>query len=389
MSITLSSYLTAIRYSIIILSAFISIYIYPHENYGKFTLIMLLFLSLAVLERFLHNLTAKRLILCIEVIFSVWLCSTYGHLMLFVSLSAILSYTFLPAVSLLRLMALGIHLALLNLVFLNDEPLWIIVTNLIFLIVAILLSLLKHSAGDRDEIIHVYDELRKKHYELDETRKRLVEFHHQVEGAAQSSERERIARQLHDDIGHRLIRVKMMMEAAIQIMPTDAPRGYDMMLQIRDQLSDSMDNMRNTVKRMHPLTSLKDEYAIDRLLENIGRETGVHTSLTTHGTPFPLYPSIQIVLYKNAQEALTNALRHGQATSIEVLLDYLDNEIRMSVSNNGIVGESIGQSKKQLGMGLIGMQERIQLVGGSVDIQWAYPFTVVTRLPVYRSGEII
>ncbi|WP_438348890.1 sensor histidine kinase [Paenibacillus sp. FA6] len=389
MSITLSSSLSVIRYSIIILSAFISMYIYPYDNYGKFTLVMLLFLSLTVLERSLHNLSAKRLILCVEVIFSAWLCTTYGHLMLFVSLSTLLSYAFLPAVSLLRLMAFGIHLVLLNLAFQHEQPLWIICTNLIFLLLSILLSLLRHATGDRKEIIHLYDELRKKHYELDETRKRLVEFNHQVEVAAQSSERQRIARQLHDDIGHRLIRVKMMMEAAIQIMPTDAPRGYDMMLQIRDQVSDSMDNMRNTVKRMHPITSLKDEYAIDRLLENIGRETGIHTSLTIEGTPFPLYPSIQIVLYKNAQEALTNALRHGQATSIEVLLDYQDNEIRMSVSNNGIVGEPPAQGKRQLGMGMSGMQERIQLVGGSVDIRWAYPFTVVTRLPVYKSSEII
>jgi len=373
----------------IIAVGFVSMYLYSYDNNGQFTLFMLLYLSLAVLEQFIHNLSAKRLLLCIEIIFSAWLCSVYGHLMLYISLSSIFSYAFLPARTLLRLMPFGIHLTLLNVAFQYEQPLWIVSTNLIFLLTATLISLLKYTTGSREEVIILYDELRKKHYELDETRKRLVEFSHQVEVAAQSGERERIARQLHDDIGHRLIRVKMMMEAALQIIPTDYHRGYDMMLQIRDQVSDSMHNMRNTVKKMRPVTSLNEEYAIDRLLENVGRETGIHTNLAIEGTPFPLYPSIQIVLYKNTQEALTNALRHGKATSVEVLLDYRDNEIRMSVSNNGVVNELPDQSSKQLGMGLSGIQERIQLVGGSVDIQWGYPFTVVTRLPVYKNYNIL
>ncbi|WP_198402146.1 sensor histidine kinase [Paenibacillus crassostreae] len=309
--------------------------------------------------------------------------------MLYLSLSSLFAYSFSPSRLLIRILTYGIHLLLLNLAFQHDSSFSIISMNFTFLLTAILLSLLQSATGSRNKTIHLYDELRKKHYELDETRKRLVEFSHQVEAAAQSKERERISRQLHDDIGHRLIRVKMMMEAAIQIIPTDFPRGYEIMLQVRDQVSGSMDDMRNTVKRMRPTTSLKDEYAIDRLLENIGRETGIHTKLMIEGTPIPLYPSIQIVLYKNVQEALTNAIRHGEATSVEVFIQYGNDELCMFVSNNGPIEGIPDPNSRQLGMGLSGMEERTQLIGGTVDIQWEYPYTVVTRLPVYARNDII
>ncbi|OAB37713.1 hypothetical protein PMSD_09160 [Paenibacillus macquariensis subsp. defensor] len=386
----MSSNLNTLRYGLIFITAFSSLYIYRYDHYGTFIVTLLLYMFLVVMDRFIHNLSAKKLLLCIDIIFSVWLCQTYGYLMLFISLSSLFVYVFLPHRE-TRLLMISVHLILLNLVFQHEQPLWIICINLTFILTAALLSLLQRSTKHHKDVIHLYDELRKEHYELDETRKRLVEFTHQVEATAQSGERERIARQLHDDIGHRLIRVKMMMEAAIHIMPTNYPQGMNMIIQIRDQLSGSMDDMRNTVKRMRPATSLKDEYSIDRLLEEIGRETGIHTTLTIEGVPFLLYPSSQIILYKNAKEAITNALRHGKATAVEVILTFGVGEVSMSVSNTGEITQptTIMNSRQQGGMGLSGMQERVKLVGGSIDIQWEYPFTIVTTLPVYKKNEVI
>lgn len=363
-------------------------YIYQYDNNGIFIFTLLLYLLLVVMDRFTLNHSAKRLLSSLEILFSVWLCYTYGYLMLFVSISSLFVYVRLPH-RLIRLVMLSSHIFLLNITFQHEQPLWIICFNFILLLTAALLGLLQLSVTRHDVTIHLYDELRRKHYELEETRKRLVEFSHHVEASAQSGERDRIARQLHDEIGHRLIRIKMMMEAAIQIMPSNYPKGMEMMLQIRDQLSDSMDDMRNTVKRMRPPTSLKDEYAIDRLLEETGRETGIHTSLTIEGDPFLLYPSLQIVLYKNAKEAITNALRHGNASSVEITLTFGNGEVGMYVRNNGVITLPSYTNTRQQGMGLSGMQERVQLVGGRIDIQWEHPFTIATILPVYKNKEII
>lgn len=384
----MSTHLNTLRYSLIVIPACISIYIYPYDNYGIYTLYILLYLSLAVLDRFVNHPPMKRLLFILEILFSTWLCASYGNLMLFISLSSLCSYIPMSG-RVFRFILLSLHLLLLNIAMGFEQPEWTFCLNAIFVITSVLLSYLQHTADSREEMVRLYDELRRNYYELDEKQNRLIQFNYQVEAAAQSGERNRISRQLHDDIGHRLIRVKMMMEAAIHTLPTDSTRGMELMLQIRDQLAASMDNMRNTVKQMRPATSLAEEYALDRLLENIGRETGIHTNLIYEGIPFPLYPSIQIVLYKNAQEALTNALRHGHATSVNILVLFGDGEVSMSVSNNGEVAATHSTSHRQQGMGLSGMQERSKLMGGGIHIQWECPFTIVTKLPVYRNHELL
>ncbi|WP_052676018.1 sensor histidine kinase [Paenibacillus sp. IHBB 10380] len=384
----MSTQLNMLRYSLIVIPACLSIYIYSYDNYGIYTLYILLYLNLAVLDRFVHYPPIKRLFFIVEMLFSTWLCTRYGNLILFISLSSLCSYITMSG-RMLRFVMLGLHLLLLNIALGFEQPEWTFCLNAIFVITSILLLQLQDTVDSREEIVQLYDELRKKYYELDEKRSQLIQFNHQVEAAAQSGERNRISRQLHDDIGHRLIRVKMMMEAAIHTLPTDSARGMELMLQIRDQVAASMDDMRNTVKQMRPATSLAEEYALDRLLENTGRETGIHTSLLYEGVPFTLYPSSQIVFYKNAQEALTNALRHGHATSVKILVVYGDREVSMAVSNNGEITAAHSTSQRQQGMGLSGMQERSKLMGGDIHIQWEYPFTIVTKLPIYRNHGIL
>lgn len=90
----------------------------------------------------------------------------------------------------------------------------------------------------------VYDELRKETLRATRNSCAPLLFTKQLEGVAQAEERTRISRQLHDDIGHRLIRTKMMSEAALLTIPLDMEQGTEMVRQIRDQLADSMDDMR-------------------------------------------------------------------------------------------------------------------------------------------------
>ena len=100
--------------------------------------------------------------------------------------------------------------------------------------------------------------------------------------------------------------------------------------------------MRTAVKQMNPARRITDDYSLDRLLEETGRQTGIETELILQGIPYPLYPSQQVVLYKNAREAITNAIRHGEAKRVQIILDYGEQDIRMEVSNDGTVQEPAG-----------------------------------------------
>lgn len=102
---------------------------------------------------------------------------------------------------------------------LSAETTAIVLGNLLLLITAALSWQGSRTASSRGQLEQVYDELRSKHYELQEAREQLLLFTKQLEGVAQAEERTRISRQLHDDIGHRMIRTKMMSEAALLTLP--------------------------------------------------------------------------------------------------------------------------------------------------------------------------
>lgn len=377
-----------LRYALIIIPALIAIYVYNYADYELFTLHVLLLLLILTLSGRMTG-TPAALAGGIELLYTAWLCYQYGNLMIFPAISTLLYYSRLER-RILSLLFFCIHMAALNIALWGSGPLAWVYMNLTFLLSACLNELLYRSGRGRDDTLFLYDELRKKHFELEEARSRLLQFASQVESTAQAEERVKIARQLHDDIGHRLIRVKMMTEAAIHTLPHSLDTGMGMMAQIRDQLSASMDNMRAAVRQIsYAAPQHEGAYALDQLLEELGRDTGIGTSYNVQGQPYPLYPSVQVVLYKNAREALTNALRHGKATAVWITLSYSEHEVVMEVGNNGLRPDTDPLSRVQGagGMGLKGMDERTSLIGGTLALQLEPEFTMITRLPIYRQGE--
>ncbi|MEK5240036.1 sensor histidine kinase [Paenibacillus sp. FSL L8-0470] len=379
--------LNSLRCGLILLPAVITIYVYDYADYELFTLHFLLLLLVVTLEYRLPK--SLPLLSCIELLFTAWLCRQYGTLMIFPAISALLHYSRQQSKA-VSVVFTYVHLAVLNIAFSQSTPAEWGVMNLTFLLAVFLNVLLLRTGRGREETQFLYDELRRKHFELEEARSRLLQFTSQVENAAQSEERVRISRQLHDDIGHRLIRVKMMVEAAIHTLPAAPESGMKMMDQIRDQLAASMDDMRAAVRRINVAPQLEGAYALDRLLEETGRDTGIETTYSIHGYPYPLYPSTQVVLYRNAQEAITNALRHGKAAAVWITLSYSEQEVVMEVGNNGKVpeGDQLRRMQGSGGMGLKGMTERTNLIGGTLELRTEPQFTAITRLPVYRQAEI-
>lgn len=380
--------LDVIRYGLIAVPAAISVYAYDYSDYGLFTFYFLVQLLLATIGPRLPK-SLPVLAVALELLYSAWMCQMYGLLMIFPAISVLLCYSRLQPKAVPVLLAF-VHLAVLNMAFSTSAPTERAYMNLSFLLAAALNELLRRAGRGREDTLFLYDELRKKHFELDEARNRLLQFTAQVENAAQAEERVRISRQLHDDIGHRLIRVKMMVEAAIHTLPVAPDTGMGMMVQIRDQLAASMDDMRAALRQINYTPQLEGIYALDQLLEEIGRDTGIKTSYQVHGYPFPLYPSIQVVLYKNAREAVTNALRHGRATAVWISIFYSEHEVVMEVGNNGALPEEDQLRRLKaggVGIGLAGMNERTSLIGGTLELRPEAPFTVITRLPVYRQGE--
>ncbi|WP_340399589.1 sensor histidine kinase [Paenibacillus sp. FSL H8-0079] len=398
-----------LQYGLIIVPAVLYLLMLPLENDDVYTLYIIIALGLSVWKDFIRSSAQQWLLLLAQIFWSCWLIALFGPFMFFLSLSVLYVYMYrLEGTQ--RWLMFGSQLVASNIAlhwhystpqalqpwlttqYTNEATLFsaettaMVLGNLLLIITAALSWQGSRSASSRGQLEQVYDELRSKHYELQEARAQLLLFTKQLEGAAQAEERTRISRQLHDDIGHRLIRTKMMSEAALLTLPLDQEKGTEMVRLIRDQLATSMDDMRSTLHKLQPDSYVSNAYALDRLLEEVGRDTGMKTHYEVHGPSHMLYPSIQIVFYKNAKEALTNALRHGNASSITVELVFRDQEVSMSVSNDGKINP---HSSKGSGIGQEGMRLRTQMVGGVLEIQSAFPYTVITRIPITNQIDIL
>jgi two-component system, NarL family, sensor kinase len=366
-----------LRYFLIFASAVATSYTAFIVGYSQFVLEILLYI---LLVRFKEHASTGRVTLLLflaEAAAAYWLCLQYGGMLYILFLSALISLFNSQEISLRKPAALLLFV-LMNISMLQEHPESALAANFIFLTAAFLLFRSSTMEVGREDLQQLYDELRKKHYELEEARKRLIEYTQMVEDSAQAEERNRIARDIHDDLGHKLIRLKMMLEAVVHIMPQNPDKGLEMVKQVRDQLADSMETMRQTVRRLKPGDDEIQSYSLDRLMENLSREPGFRVRYQTHGMPFPLYPSCEIVLYRNAQEAITNAIRHGQADEIEVHLHYNDKELLMTVGNNGKVPGDLSRR----GLGLSGMEERTRIIGGSLEFTTVDGFAVWTRIPL-------
>ncbi|MGN7415191.1 sensor histidine kinase [Paenibacillus sp. SAF-068] len=398
-----------LQYGLIIVPAVLYMLMLPLDNEAVYTLYIIIALGLSVWKDSTRSSTQQWLLLLAEILWSCWLIASYGPVLLFLALSVLYVYIYRLEGS-RRWLMLAIQLISSNVALgwyysvsqapqpasttvnpttttlFSAETTAMVLGNLLLLITAALSWQGSRTASSRGQLEQVYDELRSKHYELQEARAQLLLFTKQLEGAAQAEERIRISRQLHDDIGHRLIRTKMMSEAALLTLPRDTEQGTEMVRQIRDQLATSMEDMRSTLHKLQPDSYASEAYDLDRLLEEVGRDTGVKTNYEVHGPSHALYPSIQIVLFKNAKEAMTNALRHGNASSITVELVFRNQEVSMSVRNDGKINP---RSSKGSGIGQEGMRLRTQTVGGTLEIQSAYPYTVITRIPITNQMDIL
>ncbi|MEW9697893.1 sensor histidine kinase [Paenibacillus sp. SI8] len=372
------------RYALILIPAISSMFLETYASYGIFVFLILLLIWMAELRRTVFSAPNSYYVLVVEIIFIAWMSYHYKGLLYVMFYSTLVSYVQLTE-SRFRYFCLMLQAVLLN-VSLQDQPAsQYVIANLIFIAFTALLLKLIFVGQNKEEVEQLYDQLRRQHYELEEARMQLMDYARKVEHIAQADERNRISRDIHDDLGHKLIRLKMMMEAAIRVLPAphQQQQGMDMLASIRDQLSESMELLRSTVRRLKPDEAELQNYSLNKLIEGLTKGSGIAVQLEIQGMPYALYPSLEFILYRNAQEAVTNAIRHGAATQVHIQLSYEPKQITMCISNNGKRPEhDIAK-----GMGISGMEERAKLIDGKLYMSAHEQFMITTVLPTYRQNQ--
>jgi signal transduction histidine kinase len=203
---------------------------------------------------------------------------------------------------------------------------------------------------------------------------------------AREEERKRLARELHDDLAQSL--------SALQLELTGAPAG-GLSAECRHRLAESVRNLVGSLyallKNLRPamLEQLGLEQAIARLAAGIGERGEVSVDYEPVGHSAGLPAEVELALYRVAQEALNNVVRHAGASQVSVVLLRSCSEVTLLVEDDGCGFEvtSRPRSRGPGGLGITGMQERIQLVGGRLLIDSAEGRGTSIRATVPCPGE--
>lgn len=182
---------------------------------------------------------------------------------------------------------------------------------------------------------------------------------------AQEQERARVARDLHDEVNQALTGLLLRLEAARSQAPPDLAAEIAETQLLANQ---AMQELLALARQLRP-TALDDlglKAAVASDVDQLGRQTGIMTSFESDGDMSGLTPDVQIVLYRVAQEATQNAVRHSGAEHIRVQLRSDEGHTELTVSDDGR-GYSFDDASS--GLGILGMRERALLVGGELQIE--------------------
>lgn len=211
--------------------------------------------------------------------------------------------------------------------------------------------------------------LRKQQRSLEEANAKLTNYAQTLEDLAVTKERSRIAQDLHDTLSHTLSGLSVQLEtmkAYWDVDPVTARKRLDKSLvAIRSGLEETRRIL--TALRAKPLEELGLAPAIRQLAEDAAGHAGITLDLLMDdGIPF-LSPAEEQCLFRVAQEAITNVIKHSKAKNLTVKLKYNENRIALTVQDDG-VGFNIGEMNGNKHFGLTGMKERVDFVKGNLDI---------------------
>jgi signal transduction histidine kinase len=199
---------------------------------------------------------------------------------------------------------------------------------------------------------------------LAEANQLLRDHASQVEELATTKERNRLAREIHDSVGHYLTVVNVQIGAARTVLDQNRSRALEHLSKAQSLTQEGLAEVRHSVAalRASPTESRPLPEALTALVDQ-WRAAGLNANFRLSGNVRTLTPQTNLTLYRAGQEALTNVAKHANATTVNVRLNYGDDRIRLTIEDNGV-----GASESEGGFGLLGIRERVQLLNGSVRV---------------------
>jgi len=187
--------------------------------------------------------------------------------------------------------------------------------------------------------------------------------------SAQEEERLRLARELHDETIQAVIALKQRVQLAEKLVKDQ--NGKRSLQELEDLAEQTVENLRRIIRALRPI--YLEDLGLVTALEMLARETKpLQVDFSRTGPEQRLERDIELALYRIAQEALSNVVRHAKASSATLDIGFSEKEIKLEISDDG-VGFVVPASPTDFApsghFGLLGMRERSELIGGKFEVK--------------------
>lgn len=289
-----------------------------------------------------------------------------------ISLPSIISIAYFSAVILICIL-LGSNI--------ND----IIINSICSLPIMILGSIVRDEYGQKIKAQELYDRLREREEELKRVNKELENSVNTIEEITLLRERNRMSREIHDNVGHALSTIMIQLGAIENMAIINGEAAASMANNLGRFTDESLQSIRAVVRSLKPREF--EEYegivAISEMVKNFEKLSGIKVILKVSEKFWRLSADQTMVIYRLIQEFLSNSIRHGKAKEVRIFLNFLPNNLRIHIKDNGIGCGNILE-----GVGLKSIRERVKIWGGNMEYysQEGSGFEIVANLERGKLG---
>ncbi|MDD5982774.1 MAG: sensor histidine kinase [Solobacterium sp.] len=205
-----------------------------------------------------------------------------------------------------------------------------------------------------------------------------------TEKIGENNERKRLAREIHDTLGHALTGIAAGVDACIAMIDRNPAATKKQLLVISKVVRQGIGDVRNSLNKLRPgaLEEKGLRGAIENMIEEFANVSNLNVILDARVDNIDIEKTKEDILFRIIQESITNSLRHGNATEVKISLYELDNELCLDIQDNGS-----GCKEIHKGFGLTQMKERVAIINGTVSFNGDNGFLTCVRIPIQK-GEL-
>lgn len=243
--------------------------------------------------------------------------------------------------------------------------------NIILFIVYTIL-LLREQMDEKDKINSLNEQLQAANRELEI-------YAVESEKLAQTRERNRLAREIHDTLGHTLTGIIAGIDAASAVADTSPDMLKQYLSLVSDVARQGMTDVRRSVNELRPDVLEQGDLlsAINKMISQMTVASKAEITLDNKAGRLSFREDEEEVIYRIIQECITNAIRHGKASVVKIEITREYNLLTIEIKDNGIGAQTI-----EPGFGLTHMKERLDMLGGEINVDGREGFSVMAKIPI-------